>query len=60
MSALPRAMQAVVCHGPQDYRLEEVPTPRAGAEEGCCQNLCIGGLRQRLEMLSGCAVILGR
>lgn len=24
---LPGTMRAVVCHGPQDYRLEEVPTP---------------------------------
>ncbi|GAK58374.1 alcohol dehydrogenase zinc-binding domain protein [Candidatus Vecturithrix granuli] len=33
MSTLPRTMQAVVCHGPEDYRLEEVPTPQAGPEE---------------------------
>lgn len=26
-------MRAVVCHGPEDYRLEEVPTPRAGPGE---------------------------
>ncbi|MDY0093576.1 MAG: alcohol dehydrogenase catalytic domain-containing protein [Candidatus Vecturithrix sp.] len=33
MSMLPRTMQAVVCHGPEDYRLEEVPTPQAGPGE---------------------------
>lgn len=31
-TSLPRTMRAVVCHGPEDYRLEErpVPTPEAG------------------------------
>jgi NADPH:quinone reductase-like Zn-dependent oxidoreductase len=26
-------MQAVVCHGPEDYRLEQMPVPSAGAGE---------------------------
>lgn len=30
---LPRTMPAVVCHGPHDYRLEELPTPVAGPGE---------------------------
>ena len=30
---LPRTMAAVMCHGPEDYRLEEVPVPRAGPGE---------------------------
>lgn len=30
---LPPTMRAVVCHGPGDYRLEEVPTPFAGPGE---------------------------
>ncbi len=30
---LPRTMRAVVCHAPEDYRLEEKPTPTAGAGE---------------------------
>ena len=25
---VPRSMKSVVCHGPEDYRLEELPTPR--------------------------------
>ena len=29
----PAAMQAVVCHGPKDYRLETIPTPVAGPHE---------------------------
>ena len=30
---LPKTMPAVVCHGPHDYRLEEVPVPQAGPGE---------------------------
>jgi NADPH:quinone reductase-like Zn-dependent oxidoreductase len=26
-------MQAVVCHGPRDYRLEELPVPEPGPGE---------------------------
>lgn len=32
-TALPRFMQAVVCHGPEDYRLEERAVPRPGPGE---------------------------
>ncbi len=30
---LPRTMQALVCHAPHDYRLEEVEVPRAGPDD---------------------------
>jgi threonine dehydrogenase-like Zn-dependent dehydrogenase len=30
---LPSTMRAVVCHGPEDYRLEELPVPQAGPGE---------------------------
>ena len=30
MNDVPRSMKSVVCHGPEDYRLEELPTPTAG------------------------------
>ncbi len=30
---LPDFMKAVVCHGPEDYRMEEAPTPTAGPGE---------------------------
>lgn len=30
---LPKTMKAVVTHGPQDYRLEELPVPQAGPGE---------------------------
>ncbi len=31
--SIPKTMQAVMCHGPEDYRLEEVPVPEIGAGE---------------------------
>ncbi|HVG48651.1 MAG TPA: hypothetical protein VM899_11020, partial [Rubellimicrobium sp.] len=31
--AIPDTMKAVVCHGPRDYRLEELPVPRPGPGE---------------------------
>ena len=30
---LPKMMPAIVCHGPEDYRLEEWPVPQPGPEE---------------------------
>ena len=30
---LPKQMAAVVCHGPEDYRLEEWPVPQPGPGE---------------------------
>lgn len=33
LETLPKTMRAVVCHGPEDYRLEELPTPQAGPGE---------------------------
>ncbi len=33
MSMLPKTMKAVVCHGPENYRLEEMETPKVGPGE---------------------------
>jgi erythritol/L-threitol dehydrogenase len=46
---LPKTMRAVVAHAPGDYRLEEVPVPRAGADdiivkvEAC--GICAGDIK---------------
>ncbi|MGL4861020.1 MAG: alcohol dehydrogenase catalytic domain-containing protein [Enterobacteriaceae bacterium] len=46
MSTLPKSMKAVVCHGPDDYRYEQIDTPTAGPGEviinveGC--GICAG------------------
>ena len=31
--SIPDTMKAVVCHGPRDYRLEQVPVPKPGPGE---------------------------
>jgi len=33
LETLPNTMRAVVCHGPEDYRMEEVAVPQAGPNE---------------------------
>ncbi len=39
---LPKTMQAVVCYGPEDYRLEEKPVPQAGKGEVLVRVLGVG------------------
>ena len=39
---LPKKMKAVVCYGPKDYRLEEVPVPEAGPEDVVVRVLSAG------------------
>ncbi len=48
-SMLPDTMHAVVCHGPEDYRLERVPVPRPGPHEILTQvelvGICMGDIK---------------
>ncbi|WP_420991954.1 MDR/zinc-dependent alcohol dehydrogenase-like family protein [Cupriavidus sp. 30B13] len=48
-AALPATMRAVVCHGPQDYRLEQVPVPQPGPDEILTQvelvGICMGDIK---------------
>lgn len=42
-SPAPASMQAVVCHGPRDYRLQSMPTPQiSDAHEILCRVLTVG------------------
>ncbi|AJY39120.1 erythritol/L-threitol dehydrogenase [Burkholderia humptydooensis] len=47
--ALPATMRAVVCHGPQDYRLEQVPVPKPGPDEILTEvervGICMGDIK---------------
>lgn len=51
MNSLPTKMKAVVCHGPEDYRFEHIPTPRPGPREvvikvdGC--GICAGDCKAK-------------
>ena len=52
-------MAAVIFYGPQDYRLDERPTPEPGPGEVVAVRPIGGHLRQRPEMLPGRAALLG-
>ncbi|MFT0169543.1 MDR/zinc-dependent alcohol dehydrogenase-like family protein [Paraburkholderia mimosarum] len=47
--ALPDTMRAVVCHGPEDYRLEQVPVPIPGPHEILTRvelvGICMGDIK---------------
>ena len=49
--SLPESMKAVVTHGPQDYRLEEVPVPQIGPGEVLVRDKGHRRLRQRRQDL---------
>ena len=57
---VPATMQAVVCHGPEDYRLEEVAVPEPGPGRGAGPGRGGGHLRQRPEVLPRRREVLGR
>ena len=57
---IPEKMQAVVCHGPQDYRLEEVAVPERRPGEALIRVRGRRDLRQRPEVLPRRGEILGR
>ena len=57
---IPEKMQAVVCHGPKDYRLEEVAVPERKAGRGADSCRGCRHLRQRPEVLSRRREVLGR
>jgi len=59
MSTIPKTMQAVVCHGPQDYRLEEVETPQAGPGEVVIKVNAAGVCASDLKCYMGAAIFWG-
>jgi threonine dehydrogenase-like Zn-dependent dehydrogenase len=52
-------MQAVVCHGPEDYRLEEVPVPRPGPGEALVRVEAVGICASDLKCFHGAAKFWG-
>ncbi len=57
--ALPRSMQAVVCHGPRDYRLEERPVPQPGPGEVVVRVKSVGICASDLKCYSGAPLFWG-
>jgi threonine dehydrogenase-like Zn-dependent dehydrogenase len=56
---LPETMQAVVCHGPEDYRLEEVPVPQVGPGEVLVRVLAVGICASDAKCYAGAPLFWG-
>lgn len=56
---LPKSMQAVVCHGAEDYRLEEWRVPEPGPEEVVIRVDSVGICASDLKCYSGAALFWG-
>jgi threonine dehydrogenase-like Zn-dependent dehydrogenase len=57
--AVPATMPAVICHGPEDYRLEEVPTPTPGPGEALIRVEAVGICASDLKCYHGAAKFWG-
>ncbi len=55
----PTTMQAVVCHGPEDYRLEAVPVPQPGPGEALVRVEAVGICASDLKCYHGAAKFWG-
>jgi threonine dehydrogenase-like Zn-dependent dehydrogenase len=56
---LPKTMAAVVCHGPEDYRLEERPVPEAGSGEVVVRVSSVGICASDLKCYQGARMFWG-
>ncbi len=56
---MPQFMQAVVCHGPRNYQLEEVPVPEPGLGEVLIRVQAVGICASDLKCYDGAAKFWG-
>lgn len=56
---MPDTMQAVICHGPLDYRLEEIPVPVPGPGEALVKVEAVGICASDLKCYHGAAKFWG-
>jgi len=59
MNPLPKTMRAMMCYGPKDYRLEEVPVPRPGLGEVLVRILGVGICASDLKCYGGAPLFWG-
>lgn len=59
LTPLPQTMPAVICHGPEDYRLESIPVPEPGAEEVVIRVKSVGICASDLKCYSGAPLFWG-
>ncbi len=58
-ASVPEEMEAVVCHGPRDYRLERLPVPRPAAGEVLIRVEAVGICASDLKCYAGAAKFWG-
>lgn len=58
-NAIPETMQAVICHGPENYVLEEVPVPRPGPGQALVRVEAVGICASDLKCYHGAAKFWG-
>jgi threonine dehydrogenase-like Zn-dependent dehydrogenase len=56
---LPKTMQAVLCYAPEDYRLEEVPTPNVEAGEVLVKIMGVGVCASDIKCFTGAPLFWG-
>jgi threonine dehydrogenase-like Zn-dependent dehydrogenase len=59
VAEVPETMQAVVCHGPKDYRLETIPVPTRGPGEVLLRVEAVGICASDLKCYHGAAKFWG-
>ncbi len=59
MDAIPRRMRAVVCHGPEDYRQEEVDVPAIGPGDVLLRVQAVGICASDAKCFSGAPLFWG-
>src|SRR5512139_715193 len=55
----PKTMQSIICHGPDDYRLEELPVPQVGPGEVLVRVLGAGICASDIKCFSGAPLFWG-
>jgi threonine dehydrogenase-like Zn-dependent dehydrogenase len=58
-ATLPKTMQAIVCYGPEDYRLQEWDVPRPGPEEVLVRVKSVGICASDLKCYQGAPMFWG-
>lgn len=58
-ASIPRTMAAVICHGPEDYRMEERPVPAIGPGEVLVKVRSVGICASDLKCYLGAAMFWG-
>jgi len=59
LDLLPKTMRAVVCYGPEDYRLEEVPVPEVHPGEVLVKILGVGVCASDIKCYTGAPLFWG-